>query len=93
MNTYETRREVLLVLLGSPGPISADEITRRAMRDLQAVREALAFLVMAGVARQNRDSNYLLPADVLAALTVLGKGSAPLDRHVAEALAVREGRI
>lgn len=91
------RREVVLALLASRKPLSSMELMASTGRGLEDVRGAILFLLGVDLiyetvlgSEQEDTTRFELDDAVLAVLKVVGRGSSPLDRHVAEALALRE---
>lgn len=85
------RREVLLALFASPTAMETHEVCKATGRSADDVQPVLEDFQFNGILRY--DHGYELYHRVAKALTIVARGSAPLDRHVAEALAVREGRL
>jgi hypothetical protein len=87
------RREVELALLSSKLPLTLAELrswTGREGRELADVlREMEEMEVVLRLDTFDADS-WTLTTVAVQVLTIIGRGGAPLDRHVAEALEVRE---
>lgn len=87
------RLEVLLALFSHKEHLTADQICVRVPRDKEDVEDAIIHLQEAYLIIGYARGMWGPSQAVIDILTIVGRGSAPLDRHVAEALAVREGRL
>lgn len=86
------KREVLLALAASPEPMTVPDLEKATGRRPSEVLEALTdlgreFIVLGPGTWQQ----YELTAILLRALRVLARGLHPLDRHITEAIAHRDG--
>lgn len=87
-------REVLLALFASQESLTWAEVRERTGRSLDEVEEAVGMLSQRSMIEEKTPDRmrWGLHVQVLGVLEIMARGSAPLDRHLAEALAIREGR-